>query len=177
VPRFKAGDFEGGVSAGADAILGAAAGTYAPPEEPPHWKSFFFDRGLWNGVEMILGWLFFVWIAATVEVKSVIEPGGWSLYLGMAPVWALLTWMLLGGMSGVYAAFAHLLAFPILKFIVPRTPWGKELKVTKKAVFYRGSKLYSISSSGGGGGGGSSGGGDWGGGGGDFGGGGSSGSW
>lgn len=178
MPRFKSGDFDAGAAAGVDAILAAAAGTYAPPAEPPHWKAFFFDKGLWSGFKAIVGWIFFFWIAAWLEMRGVLEPDGWSQYLILAPLWAFLVWAALGGMSGIYAGFAHLLGFPILKFVVPRTRWGRELKVTKKAVYYRGSKLYSLGSGGGGGGGGgSSGGSDWGGGGGDFGGGGASGDW
>jgi uncharacterized protein len=35
VPRFRAGDFAGGISAGVDAILKTIEGTYAAPERPP----------------------------------------------------------------------------------------------------------------------------------------------
>src|SRR5690606_21999053 len=52
VPRFREGDFDGGVSAGVSAILGTIEGTYEPPEdagdEGPWWLSliFLFTHGV-----------------------------------------------------------------------------------------------------------------------------------
>ncbi|HLT48419.1 MAG TPA: TPM domain-containing protein [Rubricoccaceae bacterium] len=52
VPRFRDGDFDGGVSAGVSAILGTIEGTYEPPEdagdEGPWWLSliFLFTHGV-----------------------------------------------------------------------------------------------------------------------------------
>ena len=45
-PRFREGSFDTGVADGVDAILGALAGTYTPPEEvadkPPFWFGLLF---------------------------------------------------------------------------------------------------------------------------------------
>jgi uncharacterized protein len=45
VPRFRDGDFDGGVTDGVSAILGTIEGTYEPPEdggeEGPWWLGFF----------------------------------------------------------------------------------------------------------------------------------------
>jgi uncharacterized protein len=45
-PRFREGDFDAGVLAGARAVVGAIEGTYTPPEDtvnaPPFWMGFLF---------------------------------------------------------------------------------------------------------------------------------------
>ena len=176
-PRFKAGDFDGGVTAGVDAILAAAAGRYAPPAPPPRWKRLF-DGSFTDNVKVGLGWLFFLWCALVLEFKGVLERDFLGNYFLLIPIWAFIVGMPFGGTIAGLFVLAHMIGFPLLRYIIPRTRYGRDLRVTKKAVYYRGSKLFSSSSGGGGSGGGrSSGGGDWGGGGGDFGGGGSSGSW
>ena len=45
-PKFKAGDFTGGISAGVDRMIGIIDGEKLPAPEPPHWQpSHSFDPG------------------------------------------------------------------------------------------------------------------------------------
>jgi len=46
-PKFKAGDFSGGISAGVDRIIRVADGEKLPAPEPPHWQptTHSFDPG------------------------------------------------------------------------------------------------------------------------------------
>src|SRR6478672_4212220 len=46
-PKFKAGDFGGGISAGIDRIIRIVNGEKLPEPEPPHWQ----DTGLLNGID------------------------------------------------------------------------------------------------------------------------------
>ena len=49
-PKFKAGDFAGGVSAGVDRMIRVIDGEQLPAPEPPHWQDtgLFEHRGLFN---------------------------------------------------------------------------------------------------------------------------------
>ena len=46
-PKFKTGDFAGGVSAGTDRMVRVINGEKLPEPEPPHWQ----DTGLLNGID------------------------------------------------------------------------------------------------------------------------------
>jgi uncharacterized protein len=46
-PKFKSGDFAGGVSAGVNRMIGVVNGEKLPEPEPPHWQ----DRGLLGGID------------------------------------------------------------------------------------------------------------------------------
>lgn len=47
IPQFKAGDLEGGVKLGTQAILSAIAGTYTPPEVSEDYDYVYEDSGAW----------------------------------------------------------------------------------------------------------------------------------
>src|SRR5258708_36325254 len=48
-PKFKAGDFAGGISAGIDRIIKVIDGERLPAPEPPHWQ----DQGSFNGAALL----------------------------------------------------------------------------------------------------------------------------
>ena len=179
VPRFRAGDYAGGVAAGVHAAIAALDGTYSPPPDPVR-----SGRGV-NPADMgVLDKLlmsFFVFgILGLFEGVGLCAPGvGWFLYFFLIPFWAAFPMAIWGAKLGMGLLGAHLLGFPILKMILGKTDWGQRMA---KSIAANNTRGHGYSSGGGwysGGGGGFSGGdgGGFSGGGGSFGGGGASGSW
>jgi uncharacterized protein len=178
VPRLRAGDADGAVSAGVDAVLQTLKGQDTLPPEVPgrgHEPEMApFDKFV--AALLLVGFL------GVFEMAGLVTPGtGWALYFFLIPFWAIFPMALLGSKIGAGFLGTHLIGFPILKMILPKTEWGQRMA----------RNIHSHSSGSGGSygtggfmGGSSSGGSDWSsggggfsGGGGSFGGGGASGSW
>jgi uncharacterized protein len=169
VPRFRAGDFEGGIAAGVDAIVAAAEGSYSPPPRPPDSLTSMADATV--GEKIFIS-LFVFGILALFEFVGLSAPGaGWFLYFFLIPFWAAFPMAIWGARFGLACVAAHLLGFPFARAFFPKTAIGKRLGTGGGARFYGGGGFGGYSDGGGFSGGGFSGGG------GSFGGGGSSGSW
>ncbi|GIV57243.1 MAG: hypothetical protein KatS3mg042_0156 [Rhodothermaceae bacterium] len=161
-PRFREGDFDGGVVAGVRAILGAIEGTYTPPEasgdRPPFWFGLLF---------MLMPSLF--------AFFALIGHGcaRWFLFFFLMPFYWAAGTMLFGMQRGGWILLAvYVITFVLLRRHPKIRRIARELKENKKAkvgpfTFTAGGGGFV----GGGGGGGFSGGG------GSFGGGGASGGW
>ena len=180
VPRFRSGDYSGGVTAGVNAVIGTLDGTYSPPPDPAadgmKWRinggpPHDLDIG-----EKVMMSLFVFGILGIFEFIGLITPGvGWFIYFFLIPFWASFPMAIWGMKIGMGLLGTHLIAFPILKMILAQTEWGKNMAKnvhTSGSGYSSGSGLFS-----GGSGGGFSDGGGFSGGGGSFGGGGASGSW
>jgi uncharacterized protein len=162
-PRFRAGDFDGGVDAAVDAIVSAVRGEPIEALERPSRTDTPGNPGL-----LLLFALFGLpFINAALSARGSI---GWILYIFLTPFFFLLPAALFGVVAGKIAALAWLALFPLLRMVWPKTsghgPGGK-----------RGGGGPFIWIGGPGGGGGFSGGGGFGGFGGSFGGGGATGGW
>jgi uncharacterized protein len=177
-PRFKAGDYEGGVRAGVDALIAAADGTLDTSSSP---SSGF---GSWGAALAF----FLVWygIIGLFTVVLIFSDG-------------CATWLLYGFLSLFYAGGAlavadaglpalgwgffllYLIGAPLLKVLAGKTAWGKKIARSMSSTSKGGRRGGSLGSAAGGwfSSGSSSGfsGGGFSGGGGSFGGGGSSGGW
>ena len=183
VPRFRAGDYAGGATAGVNAVIHTLDGSYSPPPDPisngMKWRINGGPPRDLDVLDKILMSFFVFGILAVFEGVGLFAPGvGWFLYFFLIPFWAAFPMAIWGAKIGAGLLGAHLIGFPILKMIMGQTAWGKSM-----AAKFASSGGHSYSSGSGwssGGGGWSSGGGDSGGfsgGGGSFGGGGASGSW
>jgi uncharacterized protein len=183
VPRFRAGDFEGGVVAGADAIMAAGEGAYTPPPAPS--SPFEGDRENFNGLgdnilEQLLISAFVFGILGLFEIIGILTPGmGWFLYFFLIPFWAAFPMAIWGAKIGMGCLLTHLIGFPMVKSLLPHTAFGKKFRTVGNKTYYGDSLLFTQTSGGSSSSGWSSGGssGGFSGGGGSFGGGGSSGSW
>lgn len=186
-PRFKANDFNGGVSDGVAAIIatlegrGGDAGDSGPIAAFKAIDTSQFDAQLPPWPMRILLGCFIFGIIGLFTMIGVVTPGmGWFLYLFMIPFWAMFPLVVVGVKATLVILGIYLIGFPIAKLIASRRPGyakaAKELKATGRTTFggmvitSGGSSGGSSSSSGGGGGGFSGGGGS-------SGGGGASGSW
>jgi len=171
-PRFRAGDWDGGIEAGVDAIAAIIEGK-APAAAPALPRSPGSRRP-----DLLLGLVMGAIFLGVVGVHSLIallSPGarGWLLYAFLMPFYLVFPSFFFRPYAGVVAVAAWIVLFPILRhFIRPGSP---EFRRSHPGL--AGFAGGHAGPSGSGGGGWSSGGGGFSGGGGGFGGGGSSGSW
>ena len=191
-PAFKDGDFDQGVSAGVDAIVGQLEGTtdVAKLADVPSSGSSSSGSGFpmditdpslppWP-MRILLGCFIFGVIGLFTFI-GIVTPGmGWFLYFFLIPFWAMFPIAILGVRGALILLGIYLVGFPLAKLILSRTEWyekaKKDLK-SKGSTSIGGFTMGAGSSSGSWSSGRSSSGGGFSGGGGRSGGGGSSGSW
>jgi uncharacterized protein len=158
-PKFKAGDFAGGVSAGVNRMIRVVEGEKLPEPEPPHWQS----PGLFNTIDpfnpFVLAFVFIVGSALRAALGRLVGSAATGGFVG------ILAWLFVGSLG--VAAVVGVLAFLIFAFIDLMPSGGSR---GTRGGWSGGSSGWGSSSSGS-----SSGG--FSGGGGSFGGGGASGSW
>lgn len=180
VPRFRNGDFEGGVVAAIDVIDATIRGQ---EDLIPPGLEASGDRDMQDAsfVEQLIFLGIFGMVIGTFSLVSIATSGcaGWFLYLFLMPFFFSFPAAIFGPTAGMIAVGAWALAFPLLRYWI-NTPSGQAFRdsLPQSGSFSRGWSSDAGGWSGGGwsGGGGFSGGG-FSGGGGSFGGGGASGSW
>lgn len=185
-PRFRDGDYDGGIEAGVAAVIGVLEGTGEPLAEAESAAEaptgFHIETPQMPVTERILFGAFIFGILGLFTVLGVLTPsGGWFIYPFLIPFWAMFPIVVVGVKGALVILICHVVLFPIAKILVSRAPWyGKarrELK-TKGTTRIGGFTFGGSSSSGSSGHGSwSSGGSSFSGGGGHSGGGGASGSW
>jgi len=83
-PRFRAGDYDGGITAGVNAIMAASRGSYAPPK---HHVTSGEDWGRVMGNVIVSGILYLS--VGCIEAMGLISvAAGWLLYVLPAALWA-----------------------------------------------------------------------------------------
>lgn len=176
-PRFKAGDFNGGIEKAVQAIVGQLEGTGEIPAAPSSSVRRAGDS-IFKGpelglVERFLIGAFVFGIIGLFTVLGIMTPRtGWFLYFFLIPFWAMFPIVVVGTQGAFKMLVTYLIGFPIIKIILSRTKMykrvGRELKSKGRAriggfTFSSGGRSsgssWSSSSSGFSGGGGSSGGG------------------
>lgn len=160
-PRFREGDFEGGVGAAVDAVAAAVRGEALELPEP---RSAADTPDLATFVFFLLFGLPFINAALASRGAA-----GWVLYFFLAPFFIAVPAAMFGVRVGVIVLLTWLIGFPLLRMIWPKGSAGK--------TGGRGGGTFWGPLVGGGGGGGGFSGGGFSGGGGSFGGGGASGGW
>ncbi len=170
-PRFREGDFDGGVTAAVDTLAGLIQGdaTLPPPSAAPSAR----DRA--RGPANAVGFVVFLAVVGMFSLQALATRGcmAWGLYLFLIPFWIFFPLAFFGRPGGYLPAALWIVGFPLLWLLVHRTSTGKGWYDSHRGgggpTIFGGGGGWS--SSGGGFGGGFSGGG------GSFGGGGASGSW
>jgi uncharacterized protein len=117
-PRFRAGDFDGGVDAAVGAIESAIRGEPLPlPDRQPAG-----DVGT-NPPD--LGWLFMLALFGLPFIQAALTArgtAGWILYLFLTPFFFFMPAALFGPTVGGIAVAAWLVLFPLLRAILPKRP-------------------------------------------------------
>lgn len=169
VPRFKAGDYGGGIESGVDAIVGTIRGEEGLiPEDSGPFEGAPTDLGARLG----MGAIFFV-VVGLFSVMALFGKGcqSWFLYVFLIPFWTAFP-LAIFGPAGIALGLLWIVFFPILRLFLDRSHRGKRL--VRDTPWLHGLSTWAATSSSRGGG---FGGGGFSGGGGSFGGGGASGSW
>jgi len=184
-PRFRNGDYDGGITEGTLAVLKTIEGEYVAEAEGATTDSSSggFDLSGMESPEMpiverILIGAFIFGLIGLFTVLGIMTPGvGWFLYIFLIPFWAMFPIIVIGKNGALVCLISYLILFPLLKLMLKRHPWYKKAKddLATKGKASIGGFTFSSGSSGGGSW--SSGGGGFSGGGGSSGGGGASGSW
>lgn len=166
-PRFRDGDFDGGIEAGVRAIAATIEGSPLPA--PP--AAGASDHG--DLLPRLFMGLIFTVVVGVHSLVAVLTPGGmaWFLYVFLIPFYAAFPTFILPPYGGVVAGGAWIVLFPALRAWLK--PASKDFRTRHPGL----SGFAGGGRSGSGGGWSSSGGGGFSGGGGSFGGGGSSSSW
>ena len=181
-PRFKQGDYDGGIAQGAETIVAHLEGKEVQAAEEPaqaQTQSGEFIKAPDMALhEKVLFGAFIFGIIGLFTILGIVTPGmGWFLYLFLIPFWAMFPVIIFGSSVTFYILIAYLVGFPIAKLLVSRSEtYRNASRDIKKKGFARvggftvgssggswssGGSSWSSGSSGGGfsGGGGSSGGG------------------
>ncbi len=120
-PRFRAGDFPGGIEAGVRAVAGVIGG----------------DEGALAGADAegerlgimgrLVASLVIVPVLGIFSFTALFAPGfgGWFLYLFLIPFWAVFPSIVLTPYVGLPLLAVWLIGFPILKIWLGSTPAGK----------------------------------------------------
>ncbi len=132
-PRFRTGDFDGGVEAGVDAILSVLETGEAPElaeaadgggSPSPMSGMDVPDLPI---IERLLLGAFIFGIIGLFTVIGVVTPGmGWFLYVFLIPFWAMFPIIVVGTSGAFYLLVTYLVAFPVAKVVLGRSGWYKK---------------------------------------------------
>ncbi|MBU3948575.1 MAG: YgcG family protein [Proteobacteria bacterium] len=185
-PKFKNGDYNGGITAGAKAVIDVLEG--GKVQEIEDGKSDATERsgGLninspdMSITERILFGAFIFGIIGLFTIIGILTPGvGWFLYFFLIPFWAMFPIVVLGTKGALICLVTYVIVFPLVKLFLSKSHWYEKAKndLHTKGKTSIGGFVLSSGSSGGSWSSGSSGSSGFSGGGGSSGGGGASGSW
>ena len=184
-PRFRAGDYDNGLTEGVAAVLATVTGKSeaaapAPAVKPPgSLSSFKVKTPNMPWPQRILIGAFVFSIIGLFTFIGVMTPGaGWFLYVFLIPFWAMFPMVIIGVWPALFLLSVYLVGYPIAKILLSRSEWYQKAATQLKTTGHANIGGFMVTSSGGASGFSSSGGGGgFSGGGGSSGGGGASGSW
>ncbi|BCW92867.1 MAG: hypothetical protein KatS3mg007_0761 [Thermoanaerobaculum sp.] len=122
-PRFRAGDFAGGIEAGVEAVAKVIQGQALPEEaqktrkEKPGGELGFFGTLFFLGIFLLVVGMFSLVALFASGCQS------WFLYLFLLPFWTMFP-MVLHPTVGLFTGIGWLVLFPVLKGLLFGTPWG-----------------------------------------------------
>jgi uncharacterized protein len=134
-PRFKAGDYDGGVEAGVKNVIGVLERGKAPDTEEnadnktPESSGLHITGPDLSVTERILFGAFIFGIIGLFTVIGILAPGvGWFLYFFLIPFWALFPIIVVGATGALYMLGTYLIVFPIAKLLFAKTAMVKKMK-------------------------------------------------
>jgi len=143
-PRFRDGDFSGGVARGVAAVVAHLEGKpanarvkRAPGSTARAKKTEFIKAPNMALHEKVLLGAFIFGIIGLFTFVGVVTPGmGWFLYFFLIPFWAMFPVVIFGSAGTFYILLVYLVGFPIAKVLISRSGFyqraAEELK--KKGV-------------------------------------------
>ena len=133
-PRFKDGDYNGGITEGVMAVIAVLDGGGLPESATASGAGGPFDAIQIEGpdlsiMERILIGSFIFGIIGLFTVLGVVTPGvGWFLYFFLIPFWAMFPIVVVGTRGAFICLVTYVIAFPIAKLTIKNTGWYKKAK-------------------------------------------------
>jgi uncharacterized protein len=131
-PRFKNGDYDGGITDGVQAVINVLDGGELQDEsteassshETNSLNSMGSDLSI---MERILIGAFIFGIIGLFTAIGVVTPGaGWFLYFFLIPFWAMFPIVVLGTKGAFICLVTYLIGFPITKLFFKNSEWYKK---------------------------------------------------
>ena len=130
-PRFREGNYDVGVEAGATAVIqilegrqpSAAEADWAAP--PRRASAFHVEAAPMSIVERILISLFVFSIIGLFTFIGLVTPGsvGWFLYFFLIPFWSMFPMAIFGSQAALVIIGTYALLYPITRILIARMPW------------------------------------------------------
>lgn len=137
-PRFRDGDFNGGITEGAQAVIATlegepVAGLDETVESNEQSVGSGFEGPDLPLTERILFGAFIFGIIGLFTVIGIFTPGfGWFLYFFLIPFWAMFPIVVLGTRGALICLITYLVLYPAAKIYLRQTEWYKKAKVDLK---------------------------------------------
>jgi uncharacterized protein len=136
-PRFREGDYDGGITEGAAAVMGVLEGQEIPETALMEESS---ESGSLSGLSelespdmpwparILLG-AFIFGIIGLFTIIGIVTPGfGWFLYLFLIPFWASFPIVVVGLKGAMVLFVIYLIGYPAAKLYIRKTEWFKKAK-------------------------------------------------
>lgn len=114
-PRFRAGDYGGGIEAGVDAIVAALRGEEVGPP-PGSGGGMPIERLPWFGRGLLLLFILFVLLPFSTAALGGKGCTSWFLYLFLIPFWGLFPGSIVHPYAGVALAGLWILGVPLVRW-------------------------------------------------------------
>jgi len=131
-PKFRNGDFDGGIADGAGAVMKLLEGGELPEAvvsaDSTNKSNFFeFDGPELSIRERILLGAFVFGIIGLFTAIGILTPGvGWFLYFFLIPFWAVFPIVVLGSGGAFYCLIAYVIGFPVTKLFIRKSDWYRK---------------------------------------------------
>jgi uncharacterized protein len=136
-PRFREGDFDGGITDGTLAVISILNGNDLPESAAVNETVASSGQSDLSGLEnpdmsistrILLG-AFIFGIIGLFTFIGIITPGvGWFLYFFLIPFWAMFPIVVLGTKGALICLITYLVVFPTAKLYLKKSPWYKKAK-------------------------------------------------
>jgi uncharacterized protein len=129
-PRFKNGDYDGGVTDGARAVMEVLGGGRPEGLEDGaggrSGKMHIDEPDLPLKTRILFGAFIFGIIGLFTFIGIVLPGVGWFLYFFLIPFWALFPIVIIGTKGTLIVLATYLAGFPAAKWFVKKTDWYKK---------------------------------------------------
>lgn len=129
-PRFRQGDYNGGIQEATRAIVEVLEGRHLEELEEPEKKvgspHFEIETPNFSIAARILLGAFIFGIIGLFTAIGLLTPGGWFLYFFLIPFWASFPIVILGVHGALITFLTYLIGFPIAKLILKNSEWYKK---------------------------------------------------
>jgi uncharacterized protein len=130
-PKFKNGDYDGGITDGALAVIDLLEGGELPETaggEDDSNGSFLQGPDLPLRERILIG-AFIFGIIGLFTIVGILTPGvGWFIYFFLIPFWAIFPTVVLGSKGAFVCLVTYFIGFPIIKLLLRNTKWYKKAR-------------------------------------------------